>query len=290
MSLVVVSHPKTAMLGRSIELPVDGSLVLGRGPAADVDFAACTEISRAHARVWEAGGVVRVEDLGSRNGTFVNGDPVTESRTLASGDALQLGTIYLKFFAGHHVERAFYETMYELASRDELTGVHNRRKLEEELAREFALATRYQRPLTLVLLDVDGLKAINDRHGHRAGDAVLRQLADLVGREVRREVVFARLGGDEFALLCPETDVAGAGAMVDRLRAAIARHRFSVDALDLEVTCSFGLAQASPALGGPDELYEAADDALYAGKARAAVVSAAPVPRPTARTPQRSGA
>jgi diguanylate cyclase (GGDEF)-like protein len=290
MSLVVVSHPKTAMLGRSIELPVDGSLVLGRGPAADVDFAACTEISRAHARVWEAGGVVRVEDLGSRNGTFVNGDPVTESRTLASGDALQLGTIYLKFFAGHHVERAFYETMYELACRDELTGVHNRRKLEEELAREFALATRYQRPLTLVLLDVDGLKAINDRHGHRAGDAVLRQLADLVGREVRREVVFARLGGDEFALLCPETDVAGAGAMVDRLRAAIARHRFSVDALDLEVTCSFGLAQASPALGGPDELYEAADDALYAGKARAAVVSAAPVPRPTARTPQRSGA
>lgn len=278
LSLVVVSHPKSAMLGRTVELPPGASLILGRGPAADVDFAACTEVSRVHARVWETGGIVRIEDLGSRNGTYVNGATVAEAHQLASGDGIQLGSIHLKFFAGAHVEQAFYEAMYELASRDELTGVHNRRKLIDELNREFALACRYGRPLTLVLMDVNGLKRINDRHGHRAGDLALRQLADLVSREVRREVIFARIGGDEFALLCPETGAAGARAMVERLRGAIAGHPFAADGQALEVSCSFGIAEASPELGGPDALYQAADAALYAGKGEPGDASRLPVP------------
>lgn len=282
LSLVIVSHPETAMLGRSIDLPAGRSVVIGRGPGADVDFSECTDVSRAHARIWEEDGVVRIEDLGSSNGTSVNGGSVLVGpRVLASGDGIQIGSIYLKFFAGNHVERTFYQAMYELASRDELTGVHNRRRFEEELEREFALTIRYRRPLTLTLLDIDGFKAINDRHGHRAGDAVLRQLAAVVGRELRRDVVFARLGGDEFALICRETDAAAAGAMVDRLREAIGRHRFDVDSRELVVTCSFGLAEASPEMAGPDDLFEAADAELYAGKPGG---SASPL-RPTTVAP-----
>ena len=271
LTLIVVAHPDAAMLGRSFELPAGTSLTVGREPKVDLSFPGRTDISRWHARVWEAEGEVWVEDLKSRNGTAVNGEPLTGARRLANGDILQLGSVYLKFFAGNHVERAYYDAMYELASRDELTGVHNRRKLDEELDREFALASRYRRPLALVLLDIDGLKLVNDRHGHRAGDSVLRQVADLVGRSLRRETVFARLGGDEFAVLCPETGAAAGREMVARLRAVIDRHLFKVAGGEIRVSCSFGVAQIEPAMTAASDLYQAADTSLYAWKGGADV-------------------
>ena len=266
LTLIVVAHPDAAMLGRSFELPVGTSLTVGRESKVDLSFPGRTDVSRWHARVWEAEGVVWVEDLKSRNGTVVNGEPVTEPHRLANGDILQIGSVYLKFFAGNHVERAYYDAMYELASRDELTGVHNRRKLDEELDREFALAYRYRRPLALVLLDIDGLKSINDRYGHRAGDSVLRQVADLVGRSLRRETVFARLGGDEFAVLCPETGAVAGREMVARLRAVIDHHLFTVAAGEINVSCSFGVAQIEPTMTASSDLYQAADTSLYAWK------------------------
>ena len=266
LTLIVVAHPDSAMLGRSFELPAGISLTVGREPKVDLSFLGRSDISRWHARVWEAEGEVWVEDLKSRNGTAVNGERVTAPHRLANGDILQVGSVYLKFFAGNHVERAYYDAMYELASRDELTGVHNRRKLDEELDREFALASRYHRPLALVLLDIDGLKSINDRYGHRAGDLVLRQVADLVGRSLRRETVFARLGGDEFAVLCPETSAEAGREMVTRLRTVIDRHLFTVAAGDLHVSCSFGVAQIEASMKAASDLYQAADTSLYAWK------------------------
>jgi diguanylate cyclase (GGDEF)-like protein len=266
LTLVVVAHPDAGLLGRGFELTPGGGLTIGRARDADLSFPEPTEVSRRHARIWEEAGTVRVEDLGSRNGTFVNGQEVTAPRVLNNGDNVQIGPVYLKFFAGHHVERAYYDAMYELASRDELTGVHNRRKLDEELTREFALAHRYRRPLSLALLDIDGLKTINDRHGHRAGDAVLRQMADLVSASLRRETIFARMGGDEFAVLCPETNAASGEEMVARLRAVIDRHRFDVGGTTIRVSCSLGVAQLEPGMAVPDDLYQAADRSLYARK------------------------
>lgn len=266
LTLVVVAHPDAGLLGRGFELTPGGSLTIGRARDADLVFPEPTEISRRHARIWEEDGAARIEDLGSRNGTFVNGEGVTAPRVLANGDNVQVGPVYLKFFAGHHVERAFYDAMYELASRDELTGVHNRRKLDEALAREFALAHRYRRPLSLALLDIDGLKAINDRHGHRAGDAVLKQVAELVSANLRRETIFARMGGDEFAVLCPETGAASGQEMIARLRAAIDRHRFDLGGTTIRVSCSLGIADLAPEMTGPEDLYQAADRSLYAGK------------------------
>ena len=266
LTLIVVAHPDAAMLGRSFELPAGTSLTVGREAKVDLSFPGRTDVSRWHARIWEAEGMVWVEDLKSRNGTFVNGGAVTAPRKLANGEIVQVGSVYLKFFAGNHVERAYYDAMYELASRDELTRVHNRRKLNEELDREFALASRYGRPLALVLLDIDGLKSVNDRYGHRAGDSVLRQVAELVGRSLRRETVFARLGGDEFAVLCPETGAATGRDMVSRLRAVIDRHPFTVGGREIRVSCSFGVAQIEPAMKSASDLYQAADTSLYACK------------------------
>jgi diguanylate cyclase (GGDEF)-like protein len=266
ISLVVVAHPDAAMLGRNFELSRGESMTIGRSPRAELSLPDRSDVSRRHARLWEEGGVVRVEDLRSRNGTLVNGEPVVKAREMVSGDTLQIGSVYLKFFAGQHVERAYYDAMYELASRDELTGAFNRRKLDEELEREFALARRYRRPVSLALLDIDRLKSINDRHGHRAGDSVLRQIAALVGRNLRRETLFARLGGDEFAVLCPETNAAAAQEMVGRLRALIEGHSFEVDGAAIAVSCSFGVAEAEREMTSAGDLYQAADAALYSHK------------------------
>lgn len=158
--------------------------------------------------------------------------------------------------------------MQELATRDELTGLYNRRELVHRLTAELDRASRTGRPLSFVLLDVDHFKSINDRFGHPAGDAVLRQLACIVGAEVRTTDTAARYGGEEIALVFPETDVEQAVAIAERLRACIAAEPFDVDAApDLVVTASFGVACLDPDTTCFEALLAAADEALYEAKA-----------------------
>ena len=149
---------------------------------------------------------------------------------------------------------------------DGLTGVANRRRCAEALSAEVARAARHGSPLALVLADLDDFKAVNDAHGHAAGDLVLREFADVLRSTLRESDLAGRWGGEEFLLLLPGTDGAGATQLADRVRIAFTeRPMLGPDGAALAVTCSFGVAQHRPG-EDEEELFAAADRALYRAK------------------------
>lgn len=154
-----------------------------------------------------------------------------------------------------------------LATIDPLTGCLNRRALVESLEQELERARRYEFPVTVLMIDLDRFKAINDTRGHLVGDAVLRQLGDLLRREARSVDLVARYGGEEFVIVLPNTASPGGLTFAERLRARIAGHDFAPDLEPLSLTVSIGVA-TFPAVGGEsvEALLAAADQALYRAK------------------------
>jgi diguanylate cyclase (GGDEF)-like protein len=265
-NLIVIAHPNQAMLGRRYRITADTPLEVGRSSETTLSFPDVPSISRRHARLTFSDGEVWLEDLGSRNGTFLNDEPLRESRQLASGDRFQVGTCVFKFLHEEDAENAYHEAIYNLVIRDGLTNVFNRRRFNEELDREFQRARRYARPLALVLLDVDHFKRINDAYGHVSGDTVLRALAHAVENLLRPEQLLARVGGEEFVVLCPETPRDGAGVLAERLRIASETLDVASRGCRITVTCSFGVAELEATMRSSEELYGAADHALYMAK------------------------
>jgi diguanylate cyclase (GGDEF)-like protein len=187
-------------------------------------------------------------------------------QALATQTALGLGNLRLR------------EQLKSESIRDPLTGLHNRRHFERCAEAELRRAVRSGRVLSLLAIDIDRFKAINDRHGHPGGDEVLRGIARVIARALRATDVACRVGGEEFFVLLPETDEDSALVIAEALRAAIAADAYVVpDGATVEVTVSIGVAESGAV--APDrcrDLVERADRALYAAKAagRNAVVPA----------------
>jgi two-component system cell cycle response regulator len=159
------------------------------------------------------------------------------------------------------------ERFQELARTDPLTGCFNRRALFDWLEREVERVKRYQETLAVLLVDLDAFKAVNDRCGHLAGDAVLRQIGELLRHEARSVDVVARYGGDEFVLALPATASEGAVTFADRLRRRIAEHDFAQADEPLYVTASIGVATLpAPEIETVDAVIAAADAAMYRAK------------------------
>jgi diguanylate cyclase (GGDEF)-like protein len=158
-----------------------------------------------------------------------------------------------------------------LAMTDALTGLANRRHFGDQLAREVTRAAEAGKPIALVTLDIDHFKAVNDQHGHPAGDAVLRRVAMVLEEQVRGNDLLARVGGEEFAVLAVEAAVAEASQLAERLRAAVEQAGpISVGRTALAVTVSVGVSVVWPRPGDllkvPERLLAGADDALYRAK------------------------
>jgi diguanylate cyclase (GGDEF)-like protein len=152
------------------------------------------------------------------------------------------------------------------ASTDGLTELANRREFEDSLANEISRAERFGGSLALILADLDNFKQVNDRFGHQAGDEVLRTFADILRETVRDIDVAARYGGEEFAILLPQTDIAGAERLAERLRGAVeTRPTAHAQGIPVVVTSSFGVA-SFPEAGTAPGLFAAADEALYRAK------------------------
>lgn len=151
---------------------------------------------------------------------------------------------------------------------DPLTGVYNRRFLDGRLAEEFARARRYGTPLSIIFLDIDHFKKINDTHGHKAGDQVLAATAKLLGAGLREMDIVARFGGEEFVIVAPHTPLAGATEVAVRLLKAVETHDFNVPAgnAGLRVTCSAGVASVDADMTSSNLLVGAADRCLYRAK------------------------
>jgi diguanylate cyclase (GGDEF)-like protein len=250
---------------------VGGRLVLGRSPECDI----CLEspgISRRHAELHEEGESTVLHDLGSANGTHLNDLRVAEPVVLKDGDLIRLGNVVLRFFDRHSLDALLHDKLYRLATVDTGTGVYSKRHLLETLEREIKLARRSQRPLSVVCLDLDFFKTVNDRYGHASGDDVLRGAAAAAQQVLRGSDVLGRVGGEEFAVVLPDTPLAGAAEMAERMRRSVAAAVFELPLdgsgrlVQHRQTASLGVAELQPAMAGARELMAAADERLYASK------------------------
>jgi diguanylate cyclase (GGDEF)-like protein len=161
----------------------------------------------------------------------------------------------------------FHNEAQRLSTTDPLTGLWNFRYLSMSLAREIERSTRFDRPLAVLMLDLDHFKQVNDVHGHQRGDTVLRELASRVQEQIREVDTFARYGGEEFVVVLPETTVEGAAQLADRICQAVRREPFRHDGEEpLEVTLSVGGAAFPEHGSSPATLMRAADKALYVAK------------------------
>jgi diguanylate cyclase (GGDEF)-like protein len=223
-------------------------------------------ISRRHALVVHRGDDFVVQDLGSSNGTMVNGDLVEEI-VLRDGDRIQLGPgTILKFTFHDAMDEQFQSNLLTAAQRDGLTGVYNKRYLMDALETEVAYATRTHRLLALLMLDVDLFKRINDSLGHPTGDSVLSNLARIVSQTLRKEDILARYGGEEFVVVCRGQDEHAAEQLGERVRKLIELSHFDHKGMRVMLTISVGVAQLSEDAATPEALIAAADKALYAAK------------------------
>ncbi len=265
-NVILIAHPENRTLGTRFRLRPGSVIEIGRSPSSEISFPEVLSISRAHARLEHRGSTVLIEDLGSTNGTYVNDRPIQKSHQLRSGDRFQVGAVHFKFLHERDVENAYHLAIYDLVMRDGLTEIFNKRKYEEEVEREVARASRYSRPLTMILLDIDHFKVVNDTYGHLCGDYVLKQVAERVRTSLRQEQIFARVGGEEFVVLCPETSIENARRLAEKLRDRIACEPVVYAGFQVPVTCSFGVAQLGRSMRDGTALYEAADRAMYDAK------------------------
>jgi diguanylate cyclase (GGDEF)-like protein len=261
-SLVVIRGQR---LGAIYHLDGERELTIGRDPAADIPVTDGS-VSRRHAGVMLRGGRVLIRDLGSRNGTEVGKRLVTAERELREGDKIRVGSVTIfKFAYIDEIDEAYQRQMLDAARMDPLIGVLNRRGFDERLEAESAAALRHGGPLSLLVIDIDHFKSINDSHGHPAGDALLKAVVGALAKELRREDTLARYGGDELVVILRNTNSRGAAQLAERLRQQIADSSYPVERATLHTTISVGVAELE-AGGTADQLLEAADAALYRAK------------------------
>ena len=158
------------------------------------------------------------------------------------------------------------ESLAAASQRDGLTGIYNRHYFEESLAREFSRVRRYGGTVSLVMLDIDHFKSVNDTHGHLAGDAVLRGTAQQLGGELRETDMLARYGGEELGLMLPETTLEGAQILAERIRGRVAAATVHYGSTPIQVTVSAGIGEFDIGMTRHEELIKLADDALYLAK------------------------
>jgi diguanylate cyclase (GGDEF)-like protein len=257
-------YPSAPNMGRRYPLQNE-PVMIGRGGDADI-LIDDPSVSRRHVRLVPQAIGHEVIDQGSTNGTYVN-DEKTPRQLLCDGDYLKVGNHIYRYLAGGNIETAFHEEIHRLVIIDALTDVPNRRHFMEFLTRELARAVRHERPLSLILLDIDHFKAINDQHGHLSGDAVLRRLTARIKPLIRAEELLARYGGEEFAVVLPESSRQTGLAAAERIRTRIAAEPFAVSERMLSVTVSLGVATTEPSEAlALAELIHRADQQLYAAK------------------------
>lgn len=257
--LVVLTGPQ---VGQRIRL--EQPAVIGRDPEADLML---TEdlIDWHHCRVEPRDEGWAVVDLTGERRTEVNGMRVTEL-LLTPDDQIILGGTVVRFEVHDPIEQAYDEVVLERLNKDDLTGLLARRKFDIELMSVVLAAGRRREPLALIVLDIDGVKPINDRHGHLVGARVIAEVGAIVGRMVAARGLACRLGGDEFGIALPNHDLVGAVSVADHVRREVARARFEHDGEALFVRISGGVAVFPEHGGSPIELLRVADEVLYRAK------------------------
>jgi diguanylate cyclase (GGDEF)-like protein len=255
--LVVVSG---LMLGHQLELG-QTEVVIGRTNECTVSLPH-PSVSRRHCRIWLEEGRYHIEDLGSTNRTYLNGDVVSRAE-LRDGDQIGIGNNAIKFFVGTSLEAHYHNELIDLAICDSLTGFYNRRHFRSVLDEEVGKGRDV--PVCLLMLDLDHFKVFNDEHGHMVGDHVLSAFAQVIRENAPAGAPIGRLGGEEFAIVLNGLKLDAACDVAEMLRKAVAARPIIVHDLSLPVTVSIGVAQLQPAMDSAG-LLTVADEQLYRAK------------------------
>jgi len=257
---------KGELLGKLFTLK-NGVTVIGRSAGSGIVIND-NGISREHIKIKVSGKEAVIEDLGSTNGTYVNYNRISK-QTLQNGDKIQISpSTVFKFIISDESEKVFHDELYLMGVMDPVTNIYNKRYFTDRLKQGFSHAVRYKTDLSILLIDIDFFKKVNDTYGHLAGDLVLVKISQILSSITRHADICARCGGEEFAAILPETNEEGAIICAERIRKKIAETPVIFEDKEIKITVSAGVAifnEENP-FENDEKFIEAADDCLYYSK------------------------
>lgn len=245
---------------------VDGSsFQIGRSSSCDLVLTD-PRISSRHCRIEDRGDGFALVDLGSTNGTSCNGARVDGERVILPNDKIEVGDTVIRFEIQDAIDAAYDEAMQRLIHIDDLTGLYQRRRFDRELEELIVRARNETQLLGMLVLDLDGLKTINDTHGHLFGAYVIATTGKLIGQAIPAESIAARFGGDEYVVACPELDLGATLAVAKAIHAAVNEHAYVREGVTLNPGISIGVTCFPEHAQDRVSLFSCADRALYAAK------------------------
>jgi two-component system cell cycle response regulator len=258
-----------AQIGRRYLLNEQALVVGRRDGQAGVVIAGDPAISAAHCRIQHdpMRDAYALVDLGSTNGTRLNGELVSSRTELRDGDKILLGQTILKFTFHDVIEAEFHHEVDRMMNVDELTGLVVLRVFEERFRRALTACAVAHRALAVLMMDLDGLKTINDTHGHHVGARTIAQVGRLLGPLLAPDGLVTRFGGDEFTAFAPDRDREGALTLGETIRGALRANPIDCDGVMVRPTISIGVAAFPDDGASPEKLTRRADEALYRAKA-----------------------
>jgi len=262
--LVIIHAPANSALGMRFVLNKP-AITIGRNHDNDIILPSDC-VSRRHGRIELRDDQFHVVDLNSTNGTYSNDaqTPVSE-HCLKRGDQIKIGDTIFKYLSGMDVEAQYHEIIFQMTITDGLTNLSNRKQLDQLLIDEISRSRRHARAVSVLMIDIDHFKKINDTYGHLAGDTVLRSLAGRMQKRLRPHDKLGRYGGEEFCAILPETSLSSAAHIAEQLRTMTSGDVFVAEGKQINVTISIGIATLVDAMGMED-LYRRADEMLYLAK------------------------
>jgi len=265
-TLLVIAGPN---IGRPVPIEKN-EFIIGRVDSCDMPINDDL-VSRHHCKITILpNGEAQLADLGSTNGTLLNGRKVSKAK-IHEGDKIQVGALtILEFYLQADVATKFQGELFEAATKDFLTNVYNRKYLMDRLQTEFFYTKRHGGDLSILVIDIDFFKKINDTYGHLVGDIALQKLGHFLLTHTRKDDVVARFGGEEFIVLMRDCDLAQAKILAETLRKGISKIPVKTPKKTINMTVSVGAAALSEAtkkeLIRYENLIEKADSQLYRAK------------------------
>ena len=262
---LVVLQGSESEIGTHVML--DRAVTIGRDPKTELPLQD-EGISRRHCRIAfdKEKSAFFIEDLGSTNGTLLNGKRLQAQKKLEAGDRIYLGACVVKFTYSDALEVGYHAQMDVLVGTDDLTGLIAKRRFDAAYVRAVEEARRMRAPLAVMMLDLDGLKQINDTHGHPVGAHTIAEVGKLIGQVVSPHGAACRFGGDEFAAFLPNLGKRDGAKVGETIRACVASHRFEKDGVVVRPTISIGVSAYPEDGSTADLLLRHADEALYRAK------------------------
>jgi two-component system, cell cycle response regulator len=267
MATLLVVQGAEIDLGR--HLLCDKAITIGRDEAAELALSDGS-ISRQHCQIRRSpeNGQYMLVDLGSTNGTIVNGRRVDGRVFLNEGDKIFLGASALRFSFADSLDMAYHEKVEHLVKTDPLTGLTVRREYDAAYPAMIGRAERDREVVSLLVLDMDGLKSINDTHGHDVGCFALVEVSMIVRDILESHGLLCRFGGDEFVACLPGVTRNHALSLAEGIRSRVEQHAFRKNGIRVKPTMSIGVAEFPTDAQDAATLFACADKALYAAKRR----------------------